>query len=311
MKIHIRLLLYIVTSVLVVNVLVVGIISYQNNRNATREAYRLADLETEKYAQLVSSVFNQHIQRLEDLAILSSEYDDLSSLQRKNLHNHLMESVLRADDDMQAIALVWELSALDSTYLSPHGRVLSGFYRANDKNLRSVSLTMDVDAEDLSSPYYQLKSKRIGIFEPPAFYRYTPNSKAVLVSTMAVPIIKHGKFIGAAEMDISLASLSNITRFIRPFDRSYAFLVAHDGTIASHPSDTLVSKSITEVYANETLENDLLEKLKLGEPFSFVRREGGDEVYYSFAPVLPHGINKPWSVGIVVPRSVILQRSNL
>ncbi|MBR0557170.1 methyl-accepting chemotaxis protein [Ciceribacter sp. L1K23] len=122
------------------------------------------------------------------------------------------------------------------------------------------------------------------------------------MSSIAYPVMSAGKMIGVAGVDISLLSLSNKLKAIKPFGNGRVLLVAQGGQWLVAPNDDLLMKPYEEAGASVLTaalsggQSELLADLEGADGASF------DRLIYPFA--VP-GVNTTWAVIVDVPKSAI------
>ncbi len=104
------------------------------------------------------------------------------------------------------------------------------------------------------------------------------------------PIMRNGKFIGIACMDVSLARLDQAIGQIKIFDTGYAFLVSNTGIFVSFPDKTLIGTKTLADYAKDKNNPTLAEiaaNIKNGQAGSVqtVVPTTGKQVFIAYEPV--------------------------
>ena len=128
----------------------------------------------------------------------------------------------------------------------------------------------------------------------------------VLESTIIIPIFNDGKYVGMTGMDIPLNTFQRIIERIRPFEGSYAFLVANNGSVVAHPVLKNIRGSITEVGAVFDEQHDILTHISKGRQSSFIDFDSTlGNMYVSIVPVKIGRTNTPWAMGIAIPVDLI------
>jgi sigma-B regulation protein RsbU (phosphoserine phosphatase) len=124
-----------------------------------------------------------------------------------------------------------------------------------------------------------------------------------LVSSFAIPIVDEGKgiILGVVRIDVSLQVMQSIVSSIRMLSTGYAFLISHNGTIVTHPADSLIMNYSVYSYAQQIGSKEIIlmgkDMAKGGAGFKRLitpyRLHDKRWVYYS--PVSKNG----WSIGVV------------
>lgn len=306
MSIYKKLIYYILLTALGTSVFVLGVIGYFNKQNAEAAAIELTRQQAKHFAERTRSELHRDIAMVKGLvASVQNVWRETPDLRRK-ITKDLLHSLLDDNEQLSAIALFWELNAIDTNYIAPYGRMISGFYRGKGK-LNYSTQTMDLEGDNLASAYYKMKNDLKPFFLNPKYFRYDKVSMPVYLTTIGLPIISDNEFIGAAEIDIDLRQLQSITLEIPKSKKSYAFILSNNGNAVVHRHDSLQNKSIADLYPNATVQNDLLKKIRTGQSVDFVRYEKDQAYFYVIEPVHINGFSEPWAVGIALPEENIIK----
>jgi len=146
------------------------------------------------------------------------------------------------------------------------------------------------------------KTKKLHLTEP---YDWTyPNEKSKRkVFTLSAPIIVNGKFIGVAGIDMQLDLMQKylFDKMIDDSKGAYASLVSNKGLIATYPKeDQLLTEIGEDMEADER--QALRDSIKNGKYHRVLKKSlsTGDLSLVSCVPVLPEGLELPWSIAYAV-----------
>ncbi len=148
--------------------------------------------------------------------------------------------------------------------------------------------------------FYTLASstRKPAITEP---YSYDVGGKSVLMTSMAAPVISHGKVIGVAGLDIALDDLSGALGKLRPFGDGRVMLLSGGGKWVSHPDVATRMKD----YADTPLADV---KTAMGERKSLhldeVTSAAGD-MDRLITPVSLKSSNATWAVVVDAPEATV------
>jgi methyl-accepting chemotaxis protein len=123
--------------------------------------------------------------------------------------------------------------------------------------------------------------------------------------TLGVPVQRQGKHIGTVGLCMKLTSFDALVAKIKPLETGYAFLIANNGKVVSHPNKDFIGKSITEIGGSDRL----LSAIKKGEEAQefALSEQTGQKFYNVFRPIIIGKTNTPWSFAISIPRDKILE----
>lgn len=205
-----------------------------------------------------------------------------------------------------------------------NGRVMmtemvgAAMVKATDPNLLDIALHNDILAREFKSAYF---GDEAGVFEnwPKTEMRagYDPRQRpwyqaavkanatvltepyvdattGKLVVSAALPVMRNGKLAGVAASDFTLTALVSMIGSVDAGVDGYAFLVNKDGKILIHPDDTMINKTLSDLFPVATP--------KISQAVSETQIGGVDKIT-SFIPV-PGLPSVEWSVGLVIDRNI-------
>ncbi|MCZ8177486.1 MAG: methyl-accepting chemotaxis protein [Rhizobium sp.] len=183
-----------------------------------------------------------------------------------------------------------ELSANDDGDFTPY------WSKNKDGQIQFSTFRADYPAE-----WYALaaKSGKGAITAP---YMAEGTDVPTTMSSIAYPVFSGGKMIGVTGVDISLKSLSDKLKALKPFETGRVLLVAHNAQWLVAPNDDLLMKPY-EVAGAEALKAALSSGTGSVVPdLADTNGEGFDRLLYPFA--VP-GVNATWAVIIDIPHAAI------
>ena len=323
MRIQSKMLLFILATTAIIYIAAIGIISLRFRNMSVENSKKIVDTYVREYANSVETSLNEDMSVARTMAQAFAGYESIPSDQRDQIYNQILENILFSNPRYIAVFLQFELSAIEPGYTKPYGRLRKALHWTDPINGKNGATTMaidtlETDGDDTDGIYYGVKTTGIEIITNPYFYSYTnagelpseipTKSDAILESTVIVPIKIDGKFVGLTGMDIPLNSFQEILCTIKPYKKSYAFLIANDGSFVAHPILENITGSISEIDSVYNVKYDLMKKIRHGQSFSFVDWSPvtNEKTYLSIAPVFIGNTEKPWAIGISVPLKVIM-----
>lgn len=323
MRIKTKMLLSILVTTSVIYIGAIGFISMRYRSMALENAEELANTTVREYANSVETSLNEDIAVARSMAQAFTGYKNISPGLRESIYKEFLENILTSNKRYFAVFLQWEMSEINPNYTKPYGRIRkSGSLVYEDilsktKKIRWVTDTLDTEGDDTTGIYFQAKSTGDEIITNPYFYAYTiqdalpsdvpVTENDVLESTIIIPIFNEGKYVGLTGMDIPLYSFQNIIEKIKPFEDSYSFLVANNGSFVAHPIMKNAVGSITGIDSVFAQKHQILSHIKEGNPISFV--DFDDNFRKNYVSIVPVKIGKtktPWAMGIAVPVDLIV-----
>ncbi|MGM0651093.1 MAG: PDC sensor domain-containing protein, partial [Bacteroidota bacterium] len=309
LKIQQKIQLFIITSSIVIYLVAVGYISYNARTMAYNDAIKLTDSQVEKSANNIKAQFDAQLSAVMAISNVFKVYKDFEKDEWQDLIHKIYQHLIKNNPDIYAVWDSWELSAIDTTWDKPYGRISHSLWRENGIIKENVELrSLDGDSE----LYAETKSKLTPHINEPYFDVLTEGKKeALLMTSLNAPLVENGQYIGVVSYDITLEQIQEIIEKIKPYPGSYAFIISTKGAIAGHPNEELLNKNIKDVFPELEKKEDLSEKIADGKYFSYTtKNENGSERYVSYAPIQIKNTDAPWSIAISVPVNTIMAQAN-
>ena len=167
-----------------------------------------------------------------------------------------------------------------------------------------------LDSEDeLDDEWYRVpeKTKKLHLTEP-YDWTYPGEKRKRKVFTLSAPIIVNGKFIGVAGIDMQLDLMQKylFDKMIDDSKGAYAVLVSNNGLVATHPKE---EQLLTEIGADMEADEQqaIKEAIKNGNYHRVLKNSlsTGDLSLLSCVPMLPDGLELPWSLAYAVSLSAV------
>lgn len=280
-------------------------------RMALRDAHKIADASAREYANLAEANFNVDMNMSRALAHSFIGMNRYEPSLRIKIQNRILKNILENNSDFLATWLIWEMNAVDSNYTKPFGRVRYTYVRDASKQVFYKEEILDTLGDNTEGAYYKMKMSKQETIMNPYTFSYT-GEDTILETSICAPILYNGNFAGLVGVDLLLSRFQMIIDQIKPFERSQAFLIAHDGTIVAHPQIELIGKNISNTSPQDNKKFKILENIQIGIPFNIetFNQQDKETQYTSFAPINIGNSKTPWAIGIAVPENVILAEAN-
>jgi len=311
MKIRLKIFLLVLLPSMLIFFIALRFLNIQNRELAIKSATTIADLYAAQAANTTKVIFEHDLSVAQTIRNSFLNYRDYTPKQRDYIYNQILANNLLNNNQFISVWASWELSETTEDWHDPYGRTKIETFKENGK-INFYRDSTDLDGDDIKGLYYKLKSGEDDeLLVNPYIYSYSDDdtSKSFLETTLAVPIIKDEVFAGVIGIDVSLERFKTIIEQQTPFENSYVFIVANDGKIVAHPNSAFQGKSLLNAYINLT--DDVLNSIERGEAFQLFSKDQADEdIYLSFVPIKIGKTSTPWSVGIIVPKQIILESAN-
>ncbi len=312
MKINAKMLVYILSTSMLIFIISLGYITIKSRNLALNEARELATKTAHEQANVIQSKLASDFNVAKTLAQTGQAYFSAQWEEWNKIFLEQQLHVITENPNYLAVATSWELNFIDPEWNKPHGRYLNGWVRNQDGEITQLETTLNTDGDDIAGNYYKMKISGKSMIVDPTLY--SPTGKVedqYLNSNVSVPIKLGNTFVGLAGLDLDLDLFQQVILSIEPFENSFAFLVSYDGTMVAHPNIEYMGKFIAEIYPELTDQYNIDENIKKGETFSFTHQKANKEKdFYVFAPIKVEGIETPWSLAISVPNKIITSSAN-
>jgi methyl-accepting chemotaxis protein len=276
--------------------------SHEDAKNIVIEQNRLN-------AARIQNILQTELGHVRGLADGFSHFNIIDDSLREVHFTQVLHNSLLKNQQYIAVWMSWQLEQFDKNWGRRPGRVTHTFHRA-EGDIKNYKIYRDTTGIQRKTGYHMvMDTKREGVFEPYwALYR---GNDSIHETTLAAPVLLDGKFVGLAGIDISLEFIHKMVLDFKPFDKGYAFLVSNKGVYVSHPHDTIIGRKFQDVNPDETTEYELDKKIAAGQEVSFsaFHTDTGAELFVVFSPVTIGNTQTPWSLGVLVPLEVVMEKS--
>jgi len=143
-------------------------------------------------------------------------------------------------------------------------------------------------------------------------YIYPIAGVDTLMTTVAIPLYKDGKYAGVIGAEIALDTFSTLAKSVKVYDNGYAFIVDSYGVILGHPKQDLVSKSLLDVTKNDIDYKTALNNISKNKDHSFIKKsfEHNLESLYYAKPFTIKNADVNWAIFVNAPIEEYLSLAN-
>ncbi|MCK5170991.1 MAG: GAF domain-containing protein, partial [Bacteroidales bacterium] len=311
MKINAKMLVYILSTSMLIFIASIGYITTKSRQLALEETREVANKNAHEYANLIKSELASDFNVAKTLAQAGQAFQTLPWEEWNKIFLEQQLHVITENPHYLAVATSWELNHIDQEWNKPFGRYLNGWVKDQDGNINQVETRLNTDGDDLTGNYYAMKATSISMIVDPTLWSPTGKEEDQYINTnISIPIKLGNTFIGLAGVDLDLQRFQNIIEKIKPFEKSYAFLLSNNGTYVAHHNSKLMGKLISAEYPDFNEKLKIAENVRAGISFSFTyKNENNQKDFYVFAPIKVENVTTPWSLAIVVPDKVITSKA--
>lgn len=217
----------------------------------------------------------------------------------------MLRQVLADNPAFLAVWSGWEPNAFDGRdanfrNTAAHdatGRFVPYWNRGSGQLL--VEALVDYDTPGAGDYYLLAKnSRRETLIEP---YVYKVAGKDTLITTVTVPIIDDGKFLGVAGVDIALANYQAEVNKIKPYETGYASLFSNSGIFVGDVRTERVGTRINDPELQAAISaGKLLGRYRFNEIIN-------TNIYEVAVPVVVGATATPWAFRVTVPTERMME----
>lgn len=204
--------------------------------------------------------------------------------------NALMAETLEANPDLLAFSCGCAPDALDGQdgqYANSPGHDASGrfvpyWHRGSGAVASEPLANYDIPGEN---DYYEIprRTKQDTLMEP---YVYPVNGQDVLMTSLMLPLVVNGNFVGVVGADYALSQLQSELMARKPLGIGATLLLSNTATFVTHPDSRQLGQKARD------LPEAAYKAIQSGKPFQYVDSE---DVARVFQPLHIGGAS-PWSV---------------
>ncbi|TJZ72962.1 methyl-accepting chemotaxis protein [Chitiniphilus eburneus] len=303
----------------------IATIAIQIQRAAVADGHADLDTQAEAYSRQVSAYFAEAFALPRHLGQAVLAQQTVAPPDRKTT-NVMIDQLLQGFPTASGLWMLWEPNAfdgkddefrLDWPHHDPTGRYTPYFTRTAGKVSQDTMVPRDQikdfdqyrdHPQDYQPPYdkpgwgdfyLQPKNGQRPILTEPAVYEVQDTK--VLMSSVTLPLMRDGKVLGVAGLDMPLASLVSGIGQYKPMGVGHVSLISNGGLVVIGPDAAQLGQPLRDADFPEGFKA----RVASGQAMQFER----DGVLYSYRPVTIDDTGQAWSLGLAVPLSAIEQRA--
>ncbi|MBF8984588.1 methyl-accepting chemotaxis protein [Lutibacter sp. B2] len=298
-------------AVLISFITTISFVTIKSNDMAKKESFREAKQTAHNYGNYVKAEIDVAIASARTLAEACEGLKNAEEIDRDAV-NSILKNVLEENQNFLATWTAWEPNALDGKdleFVNKNGHDKTGrfvpYWSRDNGNITVVPL-VDYEVEGAGDYYLDAKKTHEEVVTNP--YDYEVAGKNVLITSLVVPIMNDGKFLGVVGIDISLDTFQKMISEIKPFETGYAALISNNGIYVGHKDLDHIGKDI----GNTKERIEAKKAIKEGKSYNLTLTSNStkEEVYRYFTPINIGKSKTPWSFAISIPMNKILEDAN-
>ncbi|HEY1034306.1 MAG TPA: methyl-accepting chemotaxis protein, partial [Pseudoxanthomonas sp.] len=214
---------------------------------------------------------------------------------------------LEAHPDWVGVGTLWEPDAFDgkdADFVGSEGHDDTGrfmSYWAWSDGAPLLEALRDYEVPGAGDWYLRPRElKRAVVAEP---YVYKIAGKDVLMTTLSTPVVQDGTYLGVMTVDFALQSLQERIGKLTPMGAGFVRLVTPGGVLIADRDPARVGKPFDDGDAGA-----VLKQIAAGESvFRETRGSDGEALVEAYVPLSIGKAQERFMLGVVVPRSVVMQ----
>jgi len=280
--------------------------------NAYNEAKKMVASYVTHRATQVESELNLELGKVRALAHSYLNYHQLNEDQKWDYYTQSLKNLLSTSEHVLSYWSNFELHTHQTGYTKSHGRKILVAYLKDGKT-QIVNTTKDTEGVDPNSYYEQTRRDKVETFKDPYWFSMSgEGKKSQLATTITVPCIQNGTFIGSAGVDLCMDHIHSLVADIKPFTSSRSYLIGYEGRYAYHPDSAKLSVHINDINPALVKKHDLITRMHEGQPFAIKDKNRlGKDVYFFIAPIKIGNTKTPWSLVVTTPVKDIYEKARL
>ncbi|MDR2478110.1 MAG: methyl-accepting chemotaxis protein [Treponema sp.] len=297
-----------------ISILTVSALVFSSRQSKSLVVDNLQSVSKEAGLQ-VQTWLEIYMDEIRAIAQIMSHYDDIPLEDRRSFFDTMLRSVAKENSEILAAWACFEPNALDGMdrqYVNTNGtdgtgRYISYFARENSAVVLSP-LTGYNDSGSAGAFYnIPMRTGKEAIIEP---YYYMVAGKNQLITSLVVPVTHNGKPVGVAGVDISLLTIQNLARDIRPYGSGNAAVFSNGGIVVAHFVPERIGKDMRETekdMAGNSM-SAFAQAVKDGTSFSFEEYSTLQKstMLISVSPFRVGESVSRWSVAAAVPEKTVM-----
>ena len=305
-------LMVIITAV---NLIGIGGLTISSLVFSSREITSMAEDNIKSIAVNTADIIQIYLEfpldEIRAVAQIADHIDDLAPRDRRATLNLMLESLTKENPEFVGVWAAFEpnaLDGLDASFANIEGHSGSGRFGSYYQNDNGHISKLVLENFDIEEDYYtSFRSGKEGVIEP---YYEDVGGVQTLITSVTVPIVRGGRTIGVAGIDLELTNIQHMAEEIQPYGAGVVGIFSKKGIIIAHPDPGRLGKNMRDTEGDmvgeylPTLVDAVTNSKDLSSTF--------------FSPALSARFNlvvhpreigdsdTPWAVAILVPSAIIM-----
>ena len=198
-------------------------------------------------ADLVQLYLEVAMDEIRAVAQIASHLDEFPIEERRQELSFMLESLTKENPDFVGVWAGFEANALDgrdALYVNTPVTDETGRFQSYYQNVDG-KVTVEPLGNFSVEDYYltSFRSGREGFIEP---YFEQVGDKEVLITSLTIPVMRNGRVIGVAGVDLELTRIQFMAEDVKPLGTGVVGIFSRQGIIIAHPDPARLGKQMRE-----------------------------------------------------------------
>lgn len=264
-----------------------------------REEQQATEYTTALQENVILKISNELAEIKTALQLTEGQVEDFAA--KPDSMMSIVKQVLQSNERLKGVGI-----AFRPNYYQSKGRLFFNYaYRKND-NTFTERIQQGNDSADYTKRIWfnkALKLKRDYWTDPYIDY----DNKVDFMTSYVLPCLdSHGHVYAVLLADVDLERLTSDLNDLRPYKKSYSFIITRQGQYVAHPNKKFILRENIFEQAKEKGDEELAaieEKMIIDNSGAFVTKTDGKKVLFCYAPMKSTG----WMVCSVTPYSSVMR----
>lgn len=311
MKIQNRMLISVLGAVFIVFTVVMLIVINQTKTTSLESAHQLTESQARENANMISAELSNAVVVANTLAKDFEGYENYPLNERRQIFGRMLQDTLKANPDFLSTWSIWEPNALDgrdNEFVNTSSSDASGrFITSFDISSGKVQMNITTDYETPGVGDYYLiprQTKQLTLVEP-YNYSYQEGGKVFWETSIVVPILREGQFLGVVGIDLNLNKIQKLTNGVKAFQTGYGMVVSNQGVYVAHARHDAIGQNVVQVSKENASMRSAIQRGRVFSQTDYSQLLKKD-VYRVYVPIKINDSTSTWSFGIAVPVDEIM-----
>ncbi|MBN2651087.1 MAG: methyl-accepting chemotaxis protein [Spirochaetales bacterium] len=296
-----KILFPVLTLVILISVIIAGVLSVKTRTITQSQAKEIALQMSQAHGNDVKNFLETKIYFLKSFADVLEAKKINNQTDREEIIE-LIRVMFANEKSLDGLWTVWgdnKFDGRDSEYVNADGahdqtgRFVPYWNRFGGSD--ALEPCMDYD-DPVNGAYFSVAYTTGTVYvTPPTEYEISGSLNTVV--SICVPIFYNGEPVGVVGSDLSIQTLLDAVRTIKPYETGFGFLITEDGTVAAHPDGEYFGKQAVE----SGLSSEFSSYIGKDESHIGATSFGNVDYFTVYTPITLSNSSQIWGFNISIP----------